>query len=169
MRTWYAIQTKGRQEAVAEENLARQGFVVHLPLLRAPKRRRGKWLNVVEPLFPGYLFVELDLAVDNPAPIRSTRGVIGLVRFGGHSAPMPEGVVERLIAAARRADDGTVRCEHLFEAGDWVEVVDGPLVGLRAVFLASSGDERVRLLLDLLGREHSVVLERHQVIPASQA
>jgi transcriptional antiterminator RfaH len=168
MKAWYAVHTKGRQESVAEENLSRQGYVVHLPLLRAPRRSRGRWREAVEPLFPGYLFVELDLALDNPAPIRSTRGVTGLVRFGGHARPMPEGVVEHLVAAAQRADDGAVRCEHLFAAGDRVEIVDGPLAGLRAVFLAPSGDDRVRLLLDLLGREHSVTLSRHQLVPASQ-
>jgi transcriptional antiterminator RfaH len=134
-------------------------------LLRAPKRRRGRWQDVVEPLFPGYLFVELDLGLDDPAPIRSTRGVSGLVRFGGHPRAMPSGVVEALIAAAGRADDGAVRREWLFAAGDPVEVIDGPLAGLHGVFLAPSGNDRVRLLLELLGREHNVVLSRHQVVP----
>lgn len=165
MKWWYPVHTKGRQEFVAFENMDRQGYRVHLPLLRAPKRRRGRWQEVVEPLFPGYLFVEMDLGLDDPAPIRSTRGVIGLVRFGGLAQPMPSGVVEALISAAGCADDGAVRHEYLFAAGDPVEVVDGPLAGLHAVFLAPSGNDRVRLLLELLGREHRVVLSRHQIVP----
>ena len=167
MRCWYPVHTKARQESVAEENLCRQGYAIHLPLLRAARRRHGRWREVVEPLFPGYLFVEMDIECDDPAPIRSTRGVIGLVRFGVHARPMPSGVVERLIAAARCAEDGAVRHEHLFAAGDPVEIVDGPLAGLNAVFLAPSGNERVRLLLELLGREQRVVLSRHQIVPKS--
>jgi len=166
-KRWYPVHTKARQEAVAEENLCRQGYVVHLPRLRAPKRRRGRWREVIEPLFPGYLFVEMDLALDDPAPIRSTRGATGLVRFGGYARPMPPGVVEGLIAAARCADDGTVCREQLLAAGDRVEIVDGPLAGLTAVFLAPTGEDRARLLLELLGREHSVVLSRHQLVMAS--
>ena len=61
MRTWCAAFTKPRQEEVASENLTRQGFRTYLPRLKQPKRRRDRWIEVIEPLFPRYLFVELDL------------------------------------------------------------------------------------------------------------
>jgi transcriptional antiterminator RfaH len=52
MQAWYAIYTKPKQETVAEENLQRQGFETYLPWIKHPKRRRGKWLDVTERLFP---------------------------------------------------------------------------------------------------------------------
>ena len=49
---WLLAYTKPRQEALAEENLRRQGFEVLCPQLRVQKLRRRKWTWVEEPLFP---------------------------------------------------------------------------------------------------------------------
>ena len=80
--SWYVVATKLRQETVALQNLKRQSYEVFLPQITLRKRRRGKWQEVIEPLFPGYLFVALEAGVDDAAPIRSTLGCVGLVRFG---------------------------------------------------------------------------------------
>ena len=164
MEAWYAIHAKARQEHLAVEHLRRQGYGPYLPLIRLHRRRRGAWQQVTEPLFPGYLFVRLDPQRDNTAPIRSTRGVIGLVRFGGTLRPVPDGLVEHLLAT--QADpDGAISQEHLFQTGDRVEIVSGPLAGLQAIFLAPTGQQRARLLLNLLGRETRVVIPEGQLIP----
>jgi transcriptional antiterminator RfaH len=76
--------------------LRRQAFDTYLPLIRLPKRRRGKWEEVIEPLFPRYLFLHIDASVVSVAPIRSTRGVVGLVRFGEMPVPVPEAVIDFL-------------------------------------------------------------------------
>lgn len=80
-KQWYVVYAKSRQEAVAEENLGRQGYEVYLPLIAQPRRQRGQWRQVLEPLFPRYLFVHLRLGCDNIGPIRYTTGVSSLVRF----------------------------------------------------------------------------------------
>ena len=166
MKHWYAIHTKARDEKLAEENLQRQGFATFLPRIKGSKRRRGRWLEVIEPLFPGYLFTRLDLLLQDTSPIRSTRGVLGLVRFGGDPAPVPIGLVEQLMTAT--ADEvGVVRQEQLFQPGDRVEILTGPFAGLPASILAETGKERVELLLELLGRANKVVISRHQLTPAS--
>jgi transcriptional antiterminator RfaH len=166
MEAWYAVHTKARQERLAAEHLTRQHYHVYLPLLRAPKRRRGHWRDVIEPLFPGYLFIRLDLHLQNTAPIRSTYGVTGLVRFGGEPRPVPRDLVEHLLTA-ETGPQGTIRQEHLFHSGDQVEIASGPLAGLKGIFLAASGQERAHLLLDLLGRSNRVVVSQHQLVPAS--
>ncbi len=166
MEAWYAVHTKARQERVAVEHLTRQHYETYLPLICLPKRLRGRWCEVVEPLFPSYLFVRLDPRRHNVAPIGSTRGVIGLVRFGGNLRPVPHEFVERL-RAAQREGDAAIHHEHLFRPGDPVEIVSGPMAGLRAIFLAASGPERAHLLLELLGRTNRVVISQHQLIPAA--
>ena len=70
MADWYVLQTKVRHEAVAEHNLNNQSFNTFLPMLRVQRHSRGKWQSFNEALFPGYLFVELDLENQNTAPIR---------------------------------------------------------------------------------------------------
>lgn len=166
MEAWYVVHAKARQEHLAIEHLGRQHYNAYLPLVRLHRRRRNTWQEVIEPLFPGYLFVRLDPGRDNTAPIRSTRGVIGLVRFGGALRPVPDELIEQLLAT--QADpDGAIREEHLFQAGDRVEIVSGPLAGLKAIFLAPTGQQRARLLLNLLGRETRVVVAEDQLIPSA--
>ena len=161
---WYAIHTKARQEYVAMENLVRQSYEVFLPLIRQSRRRRGRWQAVTEPLFPGYLFSRLDLEADNIAPIRSTRGVAGLVRFGGLPCPVPAEVVENL-QSLQESEEGVICTATLFQPGDRVSISEGPLAGLEGIFLASSGKERVSLLLDFLGKQQRIDISPHQIAP----
>ena len=97
---WYAVATKARDEAIAKANLERQDYQVFLPVISLKKRRRGRWMPVTEPLFPGYLFVSLVLGADDPAPIRSTVGCIGLVRFGQTHTPVPSSFIAALQGAS---------------------------------------------------------------------
>ena len=71
---WLVVRTKVRQEQVARENLERQGFDLYLPTIRAARRRAGRWCAVVEPLFPGYLFVHADAQRQSLAPITPSSG-----------------------------------------------------------------------------------------------
>jgi len=165
MELWYAVHTKARDEKLAQDNLDRQGFATFLPRIKDARRRRGRWIEVIGPLFPGYLFTQLDLLTQDTSVIRSTRGVLGLVRFGGIPAPVPSGLVEQLMAASA-STEGVVRQEHLFQSGDRVEILSGPFAGLPASILAETGRERVELLLELLGRANKVMMSRHQLRPA---
>ncbi len=81
-KAWYLIYTKPRQERYARENLERQGYEVYLPLMKDRRRRKGRYVEIVDALFPRYLFIHLDQDTDNWSPIRSTFGVSGLVYFG---------------------------------------------------------------------------------------
>ncbi len=95
---WFAVAAKPRQEQIAEVNLKRQGYYAVLPLIEARKRRQNKWTTVTEPLFSGYLFVQLELGKDNLAPIRSTLGCRDLVRIGSGLVPVPEDVMAPLLS-----------------------------------------------------------------------
>lgn len=164
MQHWYAVQTKARSEALALTHLKRQGYHVHLPMLRNARHRRGRWCSTLEPLFPGYLFVQLDISAENSAPIRSTRGVLGLVRFGLEPRPVPQAIMHGLLQA--QAASEAIDPSNLFQAGDRVTLVDGPMKGLAAIVQAKEGRERVLLLLDLLGRENCIAASPHQLAPA---
>jgi transcriptional antiterminator RfaH len=162
MENWYLLRTKPRQETVAAENLHRQSFRAVLPLYRCNRRKSGRWVTIEEPMFPGYLFIRIDLARQNCTPIRSTKGVSGFVRFGLEPAPVPDAVVEAVMAKAR---DKAGEVSPPFKPGDAVNIVAGGFSGLQAIFQAEKGADRVILLLDLLGRNTAVVLPRNVVAP----
>ena len=94
--SWLLVATKPRSEFVARQHLERQGFEVCLPQITLRKRRQGTWQQVTEPMFPGYVFVGLEMDSQSIAPIRSTRGCSHVVKFGGEvSSPAanPSGTI----------------------------------------------------------------------------
>jgi len=151
---------------VAEANLRRQGYEVYYPRLLRPRRVRRHWVDRVTPLFPRYVFLRLCVGHQAIAPARSTVGVASIVRFGGDYAVVPDAIVENL--RMRAAPDTGLHCPHshsAFEPGSNVRIVAGVFDGLEGVFQRESGDERVVLLLGLLGRDTLVQLPAEFVLP----
>jgi transcriptional antiterminator RfaH len=159
---WYVVRVKARQETIAEENLARQGYRVWLPQISLQRRRRGKWRPVVEPLFPGYLFVQLQPGVESYAPIRSTRGVTDLVRFADEPIPMPGDIVEGL--RLRQEELEAEGSSMPFQPGDKLHIVDGAFSGWEGVYALSEGEDRITLLLEILGKEQRLSVRKNDVI-----
>lgn len=157
-RCWYLLQCKPREVFRAVGHLHNQGYEAFAPTLSREVVRRGKRETVVEPLFPHYCFVLLSDVADNWAPIRSTRGVTRLVRFGELPLAVPETVMVALQAREAAIQTGITAPQALFEPGQQVTISDGPLAGLEAVFEARDGDERVILLLKLLHQQQRVHL-----------
>lgn len=156
---WHAVRTKPRQEGVALENLTRQGYEAFLPMFPTASRRRAR---ADVPLFPGYLFVGVQVGEQTYGPIRNTFGVSGLVRFGDHVPALPETVITALREREQHLRNPS---EMSLFAGDKVMVVDGPFAGLHGVFEMASGVHRVRVLLDLLGRNVSTTLAKAAIAP----
>ena len=164
---WFAVTCKPRQEAVAEENLLRQGFHVYLPRIRIRQRRRRQWIDAVEVLFPRYIFIRIDPLRRSTATIRSTRGVVGLVRFGGQPAVVPDTVMEALRQREDAASGLHEDKRPLFSAGEAIKLVDGPLAGMEGVFTEQDGDKRVIVLLELLGKANKVTVSRDWIARAA--
>lgn len=162
---WFLLYAKPRQEAVAQTHLDRQGYQTYLPLISERRFIRGRWRRIVEPMFSRYLFIRLDASRDNWAPIRSTVGVSGLVRFGTSPARVPISLVREL--QSRAESDGVFRPrDHQWVKGERVQIVDGPLAGYEAAYEARTGAERVKVLMDVVGHYTVVELSEHQLARA---
>lgn len=159
---WYLIHTHPRQERKALENIERQGYGAFLPLMRSRKRCKGRLADVVEPMFPRYLFVRLNTTTDNWRPLHSTLGVSALVRFGVEPARVPPKLVELL--RDRAGDDG-IRNMPVSElnVGERVRIAAGPFEGFEGVLHAKSGRERVVLLLNLVGGAVRVEIDQKDI------
>ncbi len=153
---WFAVQSKPRQETTAKVQLERQGYTAYLPMITVRKRKRAAWTASIEPLFPRYLFVHANINEQSLAPIRSTTGVSGLVRFGTILRPVPDAVVHYLQQA--EAAQGSLSGEESwpFQVGDKVAVLEGPFAGLTAVFEGAQPQARAMILIELLGRKNAV-------------
>lgn len=131
---WYLIQTKKRDEIKARNNLNRQGYDTYLPL------------HDGEVLFPGYLFVSIHQEAF--APINSTRGVIGLVRFGDQLAI----VSDKLIEAFRHTE---WQAAQDYPEGSVVHITSGPFKYMTAIVKARKAD-RIVLLLTLMKQQQEI-------------
>jgi transcriptional antiterminator RfaH len=152
MTYWCAVHTHAQAESKAASHLRRQGFEVFLPRYRKTRRHARRVETVPAPLFPRYLFVALDPTETRWRPILSTVGVSNLVRFGTAPAAVPTEVIDGI--RAREDEEGfvAVTCVADLRAGDRVRIVAGPMSDVDALFECARDNDRVTLLLELLGR-----------------
>lgn len=166
---WYLIHSKPAQEARAALNLEQQGYTVFLPWCEVQRIRKGKLVHLTEPLFARYLFIELDDITSNWYPIRSTRGVHALVRFGLNSDPVavPEHLIGALKVLQAQSTAKGQQAIALFETNQQLAITSGPFVGLSGLFqklqVSDDGQARALLLVDLLGKPQSLSIELTQV------
>ncbi|MDF1629701.1 MAG: transcription termination/antitermination NusG family protein [Alcanivoracaceae bacterium] len=163
---WFVVNTKPRQEQVALDNLQRQGYHAYLPRTVMQKRRRDQWHSVSEPLFPGYVFVQLTLKQDNTAPIRSTLGARGLVRFGSHIPALDNSLIDWFRQQEKQQLEKPQNPADLFKPGAPVTILNGPFAGLQAVYEMAKSSDRAMLLISLLGRPTPLQCHWHDICPA---
>jgi len=166
-RRWYAARAKPKQEELALVNLARQGFDAFLPRVRrppSPKAKRSPKL-ALGPLFPGYVFVGLDVGRERWRAVNSTLGLLYLVRFGDMPAALPPGLVERMRALS--TNDGLVAPPDALKVGQTAKIVGGAFDGwIGQVQSVADSQQRVVLLVDLMSRATRLEVPRDNIAAA---
>jgi transcription elongation factor/antiterminator RfaH len=162
MSAWCVVNTLPNQELRAESNLLRQGFRAWLPFMRKLRRHSRRVHIARAPLFPGYIFVELDLASESWVPINGTYGVKRLLARGMAPERLPDGFVDNL----RRSVGGDGACAlagREMTRGARVRILEGPFADCVAVIASFASGERVRLLLEILGGKVVTTMPRFAV------
>jgi transcriptional antiterminator RfaH len=156
---WYAVSTKPRQEERAESNLTAWGVETFAPRV---KRRRGRAggepVYSINPLFPSYIFARFD-AKSMLHKVGFTRGVHGVVNFGGVPAPVDDELLA--IMRTRVGEDGFIKiCEEL-KPGDRVVIKAGAFENFVGVFERELADaERIRILLNTINFQSRITIDR---------
>jgi transcription antitermination factor NusG len=161
---WFVARVHSNREKSAQFNLTRLGFRSFAPRVGRTIRHARKVRTVLAPLFPGYIFLILDLSRDRWRSVNSTFGVSSLIMGAEHPMPVPYGVAEGLLMAE---NFGIARLDNDLEVGQKVRIVSGPFADAlcRLVHLDDRG--RVRVLLELMGTEVTAQLDRSDVAPAA--
>jgi transcription elongation factor/antiterminator RfaH len=146
---WYVLHVKPHKERAVTRLLQAREVDVYFPVLKVkpvnPRSRKER------PFFPGYLFVQIDLADQKAGSLQWVEGTHGLVQIGGEPARVPEQLIQAL---RQRLDDinaagGLARAS--LKRGDRVRIVSGPFEGYEAIFdVRLSGKDRVQVLLTFL-------------------
>lgn len=160
---WFVVETHANKEQFAVCNLERQKFQTFFPRFAKIRRHARKTDTVLAPLFPGYLFIR---GLGAEASARSVNGTFGVRRYvagsGGRPAPMPASAMAGLLARCR---DGIV--ERLFEPapGTRVRILAGPLADCMATIERLDSRGRIKVLLELLGRDICLTLNHSAIGP----
>ncbi len=155
MPDWFVINTKPKKEAQVERLFEEGGFDVYCPKHLVEKQ--------VRPFFPGYAFVAFDFPSQFKT-VKYTRGVKRVVGNDEGPVPIPGQVIQGLRA---REKDGLIVLEKYGREpspGDEIEVMEGPLKGLRGLFQKEAGDrERVMILLNYVSYQGMLLIEKRKL------
>lgn len=155
MMRWFVIHTKPKKEGQVERLFREGGFTVYCPKYLCEKR--------VSPFFPGYAFLNFEFPRQYQM-VKYTRGVKRIVGTDEGPTPIPGEVVEGIMA---REKDGLIVFEKYGREpslGDEIEVVEGPLKGLKGIFKKEVGDkERVMILLNYVSYQGMLLIEKSKL------
>jgi len=156
---WYAVAVKPQTETAVELALAQKSYETFFPRVASERRWSDRTKKIDVALIPGYVFCRFD--GDHRLPIVMTPGVREIVGYGRQAAPVEDA---ELLALRRVMESGApvATCDYLRQ-GDPVEVVWGPMQGLRGLLLEARGSCRVVVSVELLQRSVSVEIDRNRI------
>lgn len=158
---WFLAQFKPNSHNIAERNLTRQGFRTFLPRQEETRRTQGKFNVQMRPLFPGYIFVALDILQGHWRSVNATYGITKLVSLGKEPTAVPDDLVNQLML--RCDQDGKLLPPDRLKAGDPVVMTRGPFADFVGTIDSIAADRRVYVLMELMGGKTRVSVSADQL------
>jgi transcription antitermination factor NusG len=159
---WHAVYVKSRAEKKAQTELQLQEIETFLPLQRKLRQwsDRKKWVET--PLISGYLFVqasrkEYDL-------ILQSNYVVSYVRFEGKAAIIPDAQIEYLKLMLKQDSSEIEITREKLKPGQMIEVVAGPLIGLKGKLQKTKGKNKVAIELEQLGCSALIEIQIEDIV-----
>jgi transcriptional antiterminator RfaH len=153
-KEWFILQLKSNSHHLAAKNLNRQGFETFLPLHNTTSRGLSRFISTSKPLFPGYMFIKFDRRKSEWHKINNTYGVSCLITFNSIIKSIPTSFVDSL---KKRYDlSGNLLPVEKLNKGDQVKISKGPFANFIATVEKYDNDQRIWVLMDLMGRKSKI-------------
>ena len=161
---WFCVRTQPKHEHVAATALRRQlEITCFSPRLRFRRATRRGAVWFVEAMFPGYLFAEFVYSRQH-RQVEYSPGIQGFVRFGDQVAALDSSTIANLRQTAD--EEEIVIFDPEIQVGQAVRIAEGPFQGLEALVThLLPAKERIRVLLDFLGRSLETEVPTPKVLP----
>ena len=161
---WFCLKAQPKREHLAATGVRRQFHIeCFSPRLRFRKMTRRGPVWFVEAMFPGYLFAKFVYGEQHRA-VESSHGIRGIVHFGDRLATLSEDVVAAL--QSRVGAEEVVTVDSAIKIGQPVQLIEGPFQGLEVVVTQLlPARERIRVLLEFLGRSLEMEVPAGKVLP----
>jgi transcriptional antiterminator RfaH len=161
---WYCLRSLPKHEHIAAAHLRMlEGVTVFCPRIRFKRAIRRGIVWVTDAMFPAYLFGRFELA-EMHRQVLYAHGVASIVRFGNRYPTIEEGALEQL--RDQTGVTGVKQLNYELSQGDQVKIIQGVFVGLEAVVTrVLPATQRVKILMDFLGRKMEAEVEHASVLP----
>ena len=158
---WYAIRTRSRHEKLLNQQLISRGIEAFLPLVECRRKWADRWKTVSFPLFPGYCFARF--SYNQRLAVVTTVGTVEVLGTNGHATPIPDHEIEavRLLVTSTLPLDP----HPYIKEGMEVEVVRGPLAGVRGILIRKAPHARLVVAIHLIQQAASVEMDAADVQP----
>ena len=161
---WYAIHTSSHHEQRVYERLVKKSIHAFLPKMEVWSRRKDRRKRIQVPLFPGYLFVNVDLDPYITLEILDTPGVAYILGNNGKFTPIPENQIASIQKLLK--NDVLIKPYPYLKIGQRVRIVNGPLMGCEGILLKiKPNKQRLIVSIDLLKRSISAEIDEFDVEP----
>lgn len=139
-KSWYVIYTRSRAEKKVRDELTEKSIEAYVPLQKQLRqwKDRKKWVEM--PLITGYCFVRINRK--EYEKVLQTNNVVHFVKFEGKAAVIPDRQIDYLKQMLGQIDFEVNVTSENFRPGKKVEVIAGPMIGLRGELIESRGKNK---------------------------
>lgn len=161
---WHAVYVKSRAEKKAQLELQVMEIETFLPLQRKLRQwsDRKKWVET--PLISGYLFVRASRREYDQ--VLQSNYIVSYVRFEGKAAIVPDSQIEYLQLMLRQDNSEVEIKREKLKPGQMIEVVSGPMIGLKGKLQKIKGKNKVAVELEQLGYSALVEIQVEDIVGA---
>lgn len=174
---WFVLRVASNKEEQVRETLARKLQIeavsrvgrVLVPTEQVKRIRAGKQRVHKRKLYPGYVFMEMELTDDGKVPeaawyiIKETMGAGDFIGTEGVPTPMRDTDVAKMLKEAEKPED-TPNIKMEFEKGDLVKIREGAFENFEGVVDYIDGERGVvRVIVTIFGRSTPLDIEYWQI------
>ena len=167
---WYIVQTLSNyekrvetrvQQIIDEEKYKGKLFRVLVPTQQTVELKNNKRLEKVTKIFPGYVFIQMDIEDELAYELRQIPGIAKFIGIGNKPTPVVEAEILKVL---RKVGDTSKEIDVDFEVGEVIKVVDGPFRGYTGTISEiNSLKGNIKSKISIFGRETPVELDFEQV------
>ena len=161
--SWFAVRTLSRHEKLVRDQLARRNIEHFLPTTKRFNQWTDRKKQVEVPLFPGYCFARLRW--EDRLAVLQSQGVVCLIGSAGRAEPIPDEEIDSLRKVLNNSSEFAYH--PYLKEGMLVEVIHGPLQGVKGRLVREARHARLVLSITLIQRAVAIEISADSVAPAS--
>ncbi len=165
---FYVIQIKTKSEQkflnLAAQLAKELNLNIFWPRRNLRIRKKGKWHDSLAPIFPGYLFINIEkISTEIYWRFRKIPGFFRFLKNNHNITPLPlaeANIIRKLIRFGEVIEKSTVT----FNENNKINVIDGPLKGLEGIIVKIDKRKgRAKVKLDLYKEAYLVDFGFHSI------